>query len=432
MDDGKKEISGYKTVFIGHANPEDNYFSAWLASKLLLMGYDVWCDLEAFRGGEDIWLSATRNIREESAKYLFVTSTTSIKKDGTLKELAVAEAIKNRGDFVIPLRVDNVAFDGFPAEIIRKFTIDFSTGWDSGLQKLAEKLRKDNVPRTDNDGSGLLPFWYQASGVDNAKPLDKPERYLSNWFEIELPHHLYLHNLELFQRIQLDSIPLPVLLDNNSLISFACSDCLKEYIVIRTSEEIDTDAFLTSQEFTHPTTNQAILQTNKKVVQLLNEAFSRFLLSKGLQKYKLSGSRFAYYFPSEYSGMISLKKYGRRGRSLFGQVKSLNWHFALEPTSFLQPLPAYFVTHHVIFTKDGLPLTSPAIQHSLRRSLAKDWYNDKWRDMLLASMLSLSNENSDTLLIPVCKHYSVKVPTLPMAFQSSVGYSEPGDIEDNE
>jgi hypothetical protein len=207
---------------------------------------------------------------------------------------------------------------------------------------------------------------------------------------------------------------------------------LKEYVAIRTSEEIDTDEFLTSHEFTHPTTNQATLETNKKVVQLLNDAFSRFLLSKGLQKYKLSGPRFAYYFPSEYSGMISLKKYGRRGRSLFGRMKSLNWHFALEAAGFLQPLPAYFITHHIIFTKEDLPLTSAAIQHSLRRSLGKDWYNDKWRDTLLASMLSLSDENSDILLVPVCKHHSIRVSTLPMTFQSTVGYSEPGDIEDNE
>lgn len=427
-----KNISDYKTVFIGHANPEDNYFSAWLASKLLLMGYDVWCDLEAFQGGEDVWISVTRKIREESAKYLFVTSTSSVKKDGTLKELAVAEAIKDRGDFILPLRLDNIEFKDFPAEIIRKYTIDFSNGWDDGLQKLAEKLLKDNVPRTENDGSSLLPFWYQASGVDDDKPLDRPERYLSNWFEIELPTHLYFHTLELFQKLQLDSIQLPFMLEKNFLISFACSDCLKDYVAIRKSEELDTNEFLTSREFPHPKTGQAILDTNKKVVQLLNDSFDRFLLSKGLQKYKLSGPRFTYYFPSEYSGMVSLKKYGRRGRTLLGQVKSLNWHFALEPASFLQPLPAYFITYHVIFTKDGLPLTSAAAQHTLRRSTGKDWYNDKWRDMLLAAMLSLADENGDVLLIPVCKHNSIKVSILPIAFQSNKGYSEPGDIEDNE
>jgi len=432
MFNRSRQSNDYRTLFIGHANPEDNYFSAWLASKLTLMGYDVWCDLEVFRGGEDVWLAVQRKIREESARYLFVTSTSSIQKDGTLKELAVAEAIKNRGDFILPLRIDNIDFKDFPAEIIRKYTIDFVDGWDKGLQKLTEKLQKDNVYKAVNESSNLLPFWYQASGVDNEKPLSKPEQYLTNWFEIEFPAHLYLHTLELFQQLQLDSIPLPFLLEKNSLISFACSDCLNEYVKIRSSEEIDTDQFLTSQEFIVPTINQSILETNKKVVQLLNDAFNRFLLSKGLQKYKLSGPRFAYYFPSEYSGTISLNKYGRRGRLLLGRMKNFNWHFALEPAGFLQPLPAYFITHHIIFTKEGLPITSASIQHSLRRSLGKDWYNDKWRDTLLAAMLSLSNENSDYLLIPVCEHQSIRIPTLPMTLNSTVGYSEPGIVEDNE
>jgi hypothetical protein len=34
MNDARNKHNDYKTVFIGHANPEDNYFSAWLASKL--------------------------------------------------------------------------------------------------------------------------------------------------------------------------------------------------------------------------------------------------------------------------------------------------------------------------------------------------------------------------------------------------------------
>jgi hypothetical protein len=33
MSDAEKGKSRHKTIFIGHANPEDNYFSAWLASE---------------------------------------------------------------------------------------------------------------------------------------------------------------------------------------------------------------------------------------------------------------------------------------------------------------------------------------------------------------------------------------------------------------
>ena len=41
----------YSTVFISHANPEDNEFASFLASKLTMQGYKIWCDLEYFRGG---------------------------------------------------------------------------------------------------------------------------------------------------------------------------------------------------------------------------------------------------------------------------------------------------------------------------------------------------------------------------------------------
>lgn len=43
------------TIFISHANPEDNDFVIWLASRLQLLGYKVWVDKEAMLGGEKMW-----------------------------------------------------------------------------------------------------------------------------------------------------------------------------------------------------------------------------------------------------------------------------------------------------------------------------------------------------------------------------------------
>jgi hypothetical protein len=31
-------------IFISHAKPEDNDFTIWLASRLELLGYEVWID----------------------------------------------------------------------------------------------------------------------------------------------------------------------------------------------------------------------------------------------------------------------------------------------------------------------------------------------------------------------------------------------------
>ena len=42
-----------RTVFISHANPEDNDFASWLGSRLANAGYDVWTDVLSLVGGND-------------------------------------------------------------------------------------------------------------------------------------------------------------------------------------------------------------------------------------------------------------------------------------------------------------------------------------------------------------------------------------------
>jgi hypothetical protein len=39
-----KVVSIKQSIFIGHANPEDNEFTRWLGAKLTLAGYTVWYD----------------------------------------------------------------------------------------------------------------------------------------------------------------------------------------------------------------------------------------------------------------------------------------------------------------------------------------------------------------------------------------------------
>src|SRR5437899_11822673 len=80
------------TVFLSHANPEDNRFTRWLALRLVRAGYQVWSDLTGLLGGEDFWREAERTIRERAAKFVYVLSRVSNAKPGPLKELHVAEA----------------------------------------------------------------------------------------------------------------------------------------------------------------------------------------------------------------------------------------------------------------------------------------------------------------------------------------------------
>ncbi len=65
-----------------------------------------------------------------------------------LQELALAKRVgKGREDFVIPLKIDDLASDETTIELTRLNSIDFRGGWVGGLAKLLEKLEKDGVPK---------------------------------------------------------------------------------------------------------------------------------------------------------------------------------------------------------------------------------------------------------------------------------------------
>lgn len=77
--------SSRDVIFISHAYPEDNEFTRWLALRLAVEGYPVWCDLTKLLGGEDFWRSVEKIIRQKALKVLFVLSESSNTKDSTLR-----------------------------------------------------------------------------------------------------------------------------------------------------------------------------------------------------------------------------------------------------------------------------------------------------------------------------------------------------------
>jgi hypothetical protein len=82
------------TIFIGHANPQDNEFTIWLYSKLELEGFKVWCDLESLVGGErDFWDEIQNVLETDACKYLLVFSKAAFNKDGIKDEYEFARSI---------------------------------------------------------------------------------------------------------------------------------------------------------------------------------------------------------------------------------------------------------------------------------------------------------------------------------------------------
>ena len=62
-----------------------------------------------------------------------------------------------------------------------------------------------------------------------------------------------------------------------------------------------------------------------------------------------------------------------------------------------------------------------------RRNQCKTWWNDEWRDRILAVMAHLADENGH-IQIPIASNRSLRVSSWPETFESAVTYADPEDF----
>jgi hypothetical protein len=142
-----------RTVFISHANPEDNEFTAWLGTRLIGAGFHVWTDLLRLIGGEPFWRDIGDAIKDHAAVVVLVLSRSSVLKPGVLDEIALAVAtarkLKNP-KFIIPIRLDDLPFDEFPEQVIRLNAINFNGNWAEGLHRLLEAIDERAISKIES------------------------------------------------------------------------------------------------------------------------------------------------------------------------------------------------------------------------------------------------------------------------------------------
>jgi hypothetical protein len=421
----------YIQVFISHANPEENYFAAWLSSKLKIAGYDVWCDLKGLRGGHDFWKNIEKLIREKATVFLFVTSKLSIQKEGTLRELAIADRIRDRGDFIIPIRLDDLPYDQFPAELTRRIAIDFHDKWAKGLNDLLDDLKDKSVPKTGTfDTKDVLSHWHQGFSLKSDILVERNEPYLTNWFEIRPPQLVWIYDPKISSLNFLKTCNYSIYQEKKYLISFACPNCLKDYFDPAKNVTIDLYSYLSKTEGSVEVFGNSIKNFNQKVVSLLSHSMEMFLHKAGLKKYFLSGRHTVFYVPFEKrKTRVDLRKLFKTSIQLNGDFKGSSWHFGVEPGVFLRPTPAYFFTSHVIFTKEGSPIPKRE-QHTLRRKIGKDWYNKKWSDLLTGLItFLLGNEETEYVTVPACCSQNIQMNKSPIILDCAQGFNEPTSEE---
>jgi hypothetical protein len=130
----------------------------------------------------------------------------------------------------------------------------------------------------------------------------------------------------------------------------------------------------------------------------------------------------------------------RTDRQLFG-FKSMGpkdrrykrfYHYGLEAQPVTYPQPALALKSHVIFTLDGnTPHRDLAYQHRSRRNQCWNWWNDRWRDLMLAAVTTLA-DGRDEFELPLCPAKPPRVGARPIEFKVPVSYRDEDVKEPND
>lgn len=108
------------------------------------------------------------------------------------------------------------------------------------------------------------------------------------------------------------------------------------------------------------------------------------------------------------------------------------WHYGITGKPILRPETLFVLRGHVLFSDDRMTLwDSKAATAKARRNQCKNWWNDDWRDRLLATMSHLAAEDG-TINIALAGDAAFTLSKFPMQFESPVSYLQPKEIKQAE
>jgi hypothetical protein len=411
-------------------------------------GYKVWSDLTNLLGGEVFWDKIEDVVRNGAAKVLYVLSQTSNTKDGPLRELHLAQSVAKKerlADFVIPLHIDDLSYGDVTIEITRINSVAFNGSWAAGLAILLEKLEQDGVAKNPRFSRTAVNDWWRTKFSAEQGLRREPEEYLSNWFPVNFPSHVYFHTVarRSIGKIEVPlALPYPAVQDGISLITFAEASDFDEKLgpeiyIAQASKPLEVAALLVETDF------------GKHLFQLLRLAWEHMLAEQHLPVYELANKARCFYFPKDrvpndkvfFTGVEGSRTYramvgfSTRTNPTTGVSVKRYWHFAIQARPLVHPTPAFVFKAHVLFTNDGVTLwESKKRLASARRNQCKGWWNDEWRDRMLAVATYLCGDGTD-IQMRLGSSASLTVAAAPLLFRSPVSYTDPqllrftGDVD---
>lgn len=441
------------TLFISHATPQDNEFAIWLASRLEMLGYKTWIDKKKLLGGERFWPTIQKAI-ENSTKVLLVYSKKIVTNEGVLKEgieneIEYAKSIASQyklHDYIIPLHIDNSPYNlaiGLP----NINQIHFQNNWADGLKQLLTKLEKDNVPKTTEIQESTFSEWYENDYISKCSILNKHELFYTSWWQIAyMPQNFFLYQFETEKQAkEILTINKNIIISKQANIISTFEENLN-YIITKENETFEV---LPTKIYSIPVSD--ILngfcsdtfpqhrEAENYFKQLIKNVIFQLFKNKGLFHTTLSNKKFAYYLPV-YKNLNPIKfqypfsstndKFKRK--SICGDFEKIGkWHFAVSLQPIIFPFVGFSLKSHLVFTSDGFEVISDSQKsHTYRRRKGKRFFNEEWRDMMLAFIQRLKDEDGEIKILVSSKEEKLIMKEWPEMFWSEIGYDDPNSKMD--
>jgi len=451
--DTKMTQTSRNKIFISHATPEDNNFAIWLASRLKSLGYIVWIDKQSLLGGEKFWQEIDRTIRHDASKVVLVYSKNICingepgqLRDGIEKEISLSDSVSKQNslkDFLILMNIDGSAYNLFiGADRLNQIT--FYENWADGLKQLIEKFAKDKVYRELQNEASEFAAWYENEYITKSGIIHRKERYYTNiWPITELPAYFYLFQFETEREAQLvykRPSDFPIAKISNVLSSFSedvplvfdsegmtYTARLKGHFICNTRETV---AGICKENDSFPTTRDS----ENHLKSLLTRVFHLLMKNRKMCWDTLANRKQAYYHTpaSLHGGVVEFKhpskKKKKKRKNIYGRYLSLgSWHYAVSCKPVLAPLLAYSLKSHIVFTTDGFNTwNDKKTMHRHRRAKGKRFFNAEWRDMQLAFLNSLRDDDKE-IKMALNNSYTLYMRHVPVQYLSDFGYNEPND-----
>ncbi|MFZ1325078.1 MAG: hypothetical protein WAT67_03455 [Candidatus Contendobacter sp.] len=386
---GQSIAESRDTLLIDHV-PADHAVATWLARRLSLAGFRIWCYGTAPLAGENADETVRKLLKVRASHYLPVISTSGLKDNLFIERCTIAATEE---DFVLPCRsvVDPDA--QIPSRLAKLTPANFRDSWNVGLDQVLARLGTLGIkPSLDPErGRQIALRDYLPTQVTVAKP----EPVFANVFPLQLPKTMLDFDLE-HPLTDTETLDLRkrwafVRWHANRLIAFAppSKQAIRAVRVGHTSEFPWADI---------------PLKDGKKTIDLAKELAWRSLevvcVQKGLQ---YCNDRKVFYFPKHESGEWDQAIKHIDGRSTTVQLtgeRTKGWgthaslfRYQLAPRF----LPQYDIdgTWNVIVrvyirvtTLEGAVFEAKEIGRR-RKIVSRSWWNKEWLARLLGVVQAL-------------------------------------------